>query len=256
MKTTTGVVSNIAYCDIDYCEARLRSAVSTGAIRFFAIIEHPSFDKVDSNGELHTRKKHLHILLEAGIKPIDLESMTKFLEQVDINSDKPLSVERWTRSNILEWLPYAVHDKEYCDFKRLIKPYYDLPLTDIRTSDFEYVQKIFDELPRDKWQSDIKKIMSAIEQGMNWLEFCDLYRVPLNNINSVQRAFSRVLGEFAYYDRYDAIQHQKMSNQLEQEAKTKAQTEVLSMIARVGPQARIVNFKEIKENEELPFNDK
>lgn len=190
MKTTQGVVSNIAYCDKAFAEARLRQAVKEGSLRFFAFIDHPAYEKVDKvTGEVVPRKRHLHLFLEAGDQPINLDKMRQYLEQVDPTNPKPLGLERWTRTRLEEWLPYCLHDLQYCKFKGLEKPYYDLPLQEVVTSDEEYLHDVYEALPRDKWRSDVDKILGYIQEGQNWVQYCRQEFIPYNLIPIVRKAF-------------------------------------------------------------------
>lgn len=193
MKSTSGVVSNIAYCDKTFAEVRLRQAVKEGTIRFFAFVEHPGYNKVDKvTGEVSPRKTHLHLILEAGVQPVNLEKMRQYLEQIDPTNTKPLSVERWTKSNIDTWLAYSLHDLQYCKYKGLEKPYYDIPLESVVTSDPEYLRQVFEDLPRDKWKSDIDKILSYLDKGQNWVDYCRQELVPYNLIPIVRKSFNDI----------------------------------------------------------------
>lgn len=191
MKTTSGAVSNICYADKEFAAVRLGQLQQAKTIGFWALVEHPAYTK--PNGE--ERKKHLHIYIEAGQSRIDLESVAKYLEQAVAGEALPRKCKAWTRSNPIDWLAYAAHDSDYMRFKNLVKPYYDIPLTEFATSDMETLIETWDALPRDKWKSAIRKVMEAVEQGLTFAEYADRQNIPLAMLGSALRIYNALWGE-------------------------------------------------------------
>ena len=191
MKTTGGSVSNICYADLDFAEVKLRQLQDCGAIAFYAVVNHPEYTDMVT-GEL--RKRHLHLYIEAGIASINLETVKKELEQVQQDASLPaLGCMRFERSKIDHWLPYCLHDSQYCRYKALVKPYYDIPLADVRTSDTDRLGYVFAHLPRDKWVSEIERIEMALERGQSWVEYCKENFVPIKQVETVARVWYRLV---------------------------------------------------------------
>ena len=191
MKTTSGAVSNICYATREYAEVRLGQLQQSGAIGFWALVEHPAY--TTKNGE--ERKTHLHIYIEAGAERVNLAAVGSYLEQIISGEEKPRQCKLWTRSNPIDWLAYSAHDRDYMRYKGLEKPYYDIPIETFATSDRERLLETWNALPRDKWKSDIRKIAEAIEQGLTFYEFADRNAIPMAMLGSVLRLFQSMQGE-------------------------------------------------------------
>lgn len=187
MKTTSGVVSTVCYASKPFVTARLQQLTENKALTFWALVEHPEYVKT-TTGEL--RKRHVHVIMEAGQERINLDSVSKFLEEPDPDPNQPhLGCLPFRRSQLADWLPYSVHDRDYLRYKHLEKPYYDIPLSEVVTSDKEQIELTWENEPRHKWKSAIDKLVEAYASGMSAYDFCRQENVPLAMIGTVLKTY-------------------------------------------------------------------
>lgn len=184
MKTTGGSVSTICYAEKNFLEARLKTLIGC----FWMLVEHSEYI-VKETGEV--RKRHCHLYLEViNGERVNLDKLRTFLEQPSTEPNTPaLGVMPFRGSKASDWLPYALHDSDYCHYKGLTKPYYDIPMADVETNNKSFADELFISLPRDRWISPIRRMLRAQEQGLSLLQFLDRESIPYNLINSVTKAW-------------------------------------------------------------------
>lgn len=188
MKTTETAVSTICYSAPDFVKMRLDEAVKQGVIMTYGAMPHPEYEH-----EGKQRKAHLHLVIVPA-KRINLAKISKDLEQPDlVFPDKPnLGCEPWkkTRDDFIDWYAYALHDREYLEFKKAAKkPYYNLDPNTLITNAPDLFKRVEEEFPRDKWQSDMQKILQAWGNGKTFYEFCVENRIQMSQIMSAQKAW-------------------------------------------------------------------
>lgn len=209
MKTTETAVSTICYSTPDYVKMRLDIAVKQGLLLTYAAMPHPAYEMDGKQ-----RKAHLHLVIVPATR-IDLTQVSTMLEQPDLeHPDLPnLGCEPWkkTRDDFIDWLAYAYHDRDYLGFKKASKkPYYNLDSGSLITNAPDLFKRVEEQFPRDKWKSDIQKILEAYGNGKTFYEFCVENRIQMSQIMSAQRAWT-------VCTRYIAEQAQKYGSELLQD---------------------------------------
>lgn len=200
MKTTAAIVSSICYGTKDFVSVKLADLVKRDFLSFYAVMEHP--ETVDTTtGEF--RKRHLHVVIEPKTR-IPLDTISDLLSMPDPQDPRAplLGCMPWrkTRDDLVDWLAYAIHDKQYLAFKKEPKKaYYDLPLSDIATNKPEFLQAVFCAFPREKWQSDIEKVTKAILAGTTFAEFVLEQRTPANQLANVSRCWEFCIENIAQF---------------------------------------------------------
>lgn len=191
MNTTSGVVSTICYARKESAVYKLQKLQERAVLRWWALIEHPEYIKAET-GEL--RKKHLHLIVEAGESRLNLQALAEELTEIDLQdpTGQALGCMPFRRSIVQEWLAYSLHLSDYCHYHHLKKPYYDLPMSELITNDREYITAVYEQLPRDKWKSAIAKMQDALKAGKSPIEFCDEEHIPISQLGIVFKTWNTI----------------------------------------------------------------
>lgn len=200
MKTTAAIVSSICYGTKDFVSVKLADLAKRDILAMYAVMEHTAAPDMVT-GEL--RKRHLHIVIEPKTR-IGLDFVSDLLTMPDPQdaSAPLLGVMPWrkTQDNLIDWLAYALHDKQYLAYKKEPqKPYYDLPLSVLVTNKPELFQAVFAAFPREKWQSDLEKYTRAIVSGTTFADFAFRERIPINQLSNASRAWDWCVEHIAEY---------------------------------------------------------
>lgn len=129
--STKKPLSTISYNTAD----GLRNALKEAGASFYIFIPHlPE----PAHGALPAEtKEHFHVYYELGGKKVDPATMQDYFIEYVSNEDKPRScVDTRTVSSFDDWYLYALHDKDYLDYKGEWR-YYHYKHSDLVSSDSE-----------------------------------------------------------------------------------------------------------------------
>ena len=171
-------ISTISYCSKDFLVNTLNRLVSDHMIANYMMIWHlPEEDE---------KKGHWHLWIEPNtqIDTMDLqEILTEYNEK---DPSRPFKCITFTTSDFHHWIPYALHDSIYLQWKHQSRKCHysedDIICYDRDTFDYLYHKAFYES----DWFEDIQK-MKRIDEGVyNPVQLIRNHVVPFNQVGNLK----------------------------------------------------------------------